>query len=74
MEEVLVVLTVTNVVMGILNTYWAFKRTCYNRDTLSGSQRYWGSWSKRSKDVSEKVLKEIPISQLKKALKEREKK
>ena len=78
-SELLSFLTVINIALGILNTYWAYQRTCYNRDTLRGSERYWGSWGKRSKDVAKKVLPEISTDDLrteleKRGLKKRKKK
>lgn len=70
-EEFIIGITVINIVIGAINTYWAYKRTCYNRDVYHGSQQYWASWKDRSKDVSEKILKEIGTQDLEKELKKR---
>ena len=70
-DEIVVICTVATAVLTLINSYWAYKRTCYGRDTLKGSTEYWGSWDKRSKDVAEKVLKEISTLELEKELQKR---
>lgn len=67
--EILVLLAAFNVTLVIINTYWAYKRTCYNRDTYEGSVEYWESWKKRSKDVIRKVLEEMTEKELERELK-----
>jgi len=71
--EVVALLTFLNIVLVIVNTFWAYKRTCYNRDTYEGSVEYWNSWKKRSKDVIRKVLEEMSEKELKRELKRRQK-
>lgn len=70
MELLWVILTGINVALACVNTYWAYQRTCYNRDTYEGSVDYWNSWKKRAKNVVRKVLEEMNeedlISELKK--------
>jgi len=74
LDEILAVLTFVNVVLVFINTYWAWQRTCYNRDVYYGSKEYWNSWKKRSKDVARMVLKEIDTSDLEKELRRRHEK
>jgi len=58
-EELFAILTGINVGLTLLNTYWAWKRTCYNRDTLQESREYWVSWERRKMDVAAQVMKEM---------------
>lgn len=64
LEISLALLTGINVILAIINTYWAYQRTCYNRETLRGSEEYWESWEKRRLDVASQVLKEMGIDSL----------
>jgi len=60
MIEILVtILTGVNVGLVIINSYWAWKRTCYNRDTLQESREYWASWGKRKMDIATQVMREM---------------
>ena len=77
MEEVsfyILFLTLGNLFLAGVNTYWAYKRTKYNEVVCTGSQKYWASWKARSKDITRKVLKEITSEQLEGELSKRRKK
>lgn len=58
-------------VVTILATYLAWRRTRYAKRNVEGSERYWASWKERSKDVARKVLREISTEDLEKELKRR---
>jgi len=63
--------TIVNVVLTLINTYWAYQRTCYNKQVLYGSRKYWNSWQKRSKDVVRNVLEDMTEKDLEKELERR---
>jgi len=67
-------ITFINLVIGVVNTYWAYERTKYNEKVYKGSEAYWSSWKVRSKDITKKVLKEISSEQLEFELEKRRKK
>lgn len=80
MDFLLLPLILSLIDVAVLGTF-AISRTVLNyksyklqKEMLEESRTYWGSWKERSKDVAEKVLKEITTKQLQDELKKRKEK
>jgi len=77
-EIVLIVVPASTVIISVIALYFALKRTNYNEESLKiqrealkvqkkmyrDSKEYWGSWDKRAKDVSRRVIEQMTEEEL----------
>jgi len=51
-----IIILILNLILTGINTYWAYKRTSYNKRVTEGSEKYWTSWKERQADIARKVI------------------